>query len=535
MIAAKRRARTSSSSPSRTRGRASSGVALLAASSLLSCPSVVSRAALSPIAAAVWAAPERARTPAFGRPMGTTTNARSNARSNRGREIMVSMYPVPVLPPRPRGSGMRCPVSRRGSRTEKEAMTETELEANAEEYSSTVPDEKADNPASLVFYDDVPSEVVCARGVCVLDDDDDDDDADDGIAGSKDESSLVDRVLNSYLGPRALLAFASVLYGTNFPLGTMMNDALPPSAATSARMVLASLALSPFLPKLDRSLSATAALCGCFTALGYISQSLSLVDTSPATVAFLGAATVVVCPTLEVLVNKRPMGFRDAPQVWLAAALCLTGVGVLELYDPSGGNAVAGAAEAGSALSRVGWGDVLAILQAVGFGTSFFITERMMRGRPDQALPITAAQVSVTALLCMIWCVSDGWIGTVGSENYGLPGMFTDPSLRTAAGAVAWTGLITTAMNRFVETTSLGKVSSAEASVILATEPLWAALFAALWLHDDFGTNDYLGGFLIVAACVANTLKPTDFNRFFGDDDDELEGEVEVREQGRER
>jgi hypothetical protein len=160
----------------------------------------------------------------------------------------------------------------------------------------TVQDETVDSPASIVFYDDVIDEsvidgVVCARGVCVLAD------FDDEIEESG--NSLVDTVLNSYLGPRLLLAGASILYGTNFPLGRVMNDALPPSAATSARMVLAALALSPFLPKLSPKLAGSALLCGCFTALGYTTQSLALVDVSPATVAFLGAATVVVCPTLE--------------------------------------------------------------------------------------------------------------------------------------------------------------------------------------------------------------------------------------------
>lgn len=293
----------------------------------------------------------------------------------------------------------------------------------------TVQDELVDAPASIVFYDnvedkDLPNGVVCARGVCVLADD----------FGDIPNASLVDKALNSYLGPRILLAGASILYGTNFPLGAIMNQALPPSAATGARMVLAALALSPFLPKLSPKLAGPALLCGCFTALGYTTQSLALLDVSPATVAFLGAATVVVCPTLEALVDKKPMGLKEAPQTWLAALLCLFGVGILELYDPSG-------ATTGNALSAsIGWGDALAILQAIGFGTSFFLTERMMRGQPDQALPITAVQVSVTALICMIWCLADGWMAQPGAENWALPGLFLEPSLRTAAGAVAWTG-----------------------------------------------------------------------------------------------
>jgi len=330
-----------------------------------------------------------------------------------------------------------------------------------------------------------------------------------------------------------------------------MNESLPPSAATSARMVLASLALSPFLFKLSPKLIGSASLCGCFTALGYITQSLALVDVSPATVAFLGAATVssfyiiildrvaaktvrihlvssvsiesscntfytpaqniykvLVCPTLEALVDKKPMGVKDEPQKWLAAFLCISGVGILELYDPTG-----------SGVLEVGFGDVLALLQAVGFGTSFFLTERMMRGQPDQALPITAMQVSMTSLICVIWCLADGWIGQPGSGAYSLPNLFFEPTVMMAAGAIAWTGLVTTALNRVVETLSLGKVSSAEASVILATEPLWAALFAALLLSENFGANDFAGGGLIVLACLANTLKPTDFSRFWAESD----------------
>ena len=137
---------------------------------------------------------------------------------------------------------------------------------------------------------------------------------------------------------RFTLAFASVLYGTNFPLGSLMNSSLPPSFCTSARLFLSFVALSPFLPRLSPSLAKTATLCGAATATGYISQSLSLVSTPPSTVAFLGAATVIVCPALEALVDKRPMGIRSAPQTYLAGLLCLSGVAVLELWNPGSGD-----------------------------------------------------------------------------------------------------------------------------------------------------------------------------------------------------
>lgn len=225
-----------------------------------------------------------------------------------------------------------------------------------------------------------------------------------------------------------------------------------------------------------------------------------------------GAATVIVCPALEYFVYKKDMSLRKAPQTWLAATLCLVGVAILELYDPTGQTAMS------DVFSQVGTGDFFALLQSVGFGTSFVLTEKMMTKVPGQALPITAVQVSVTAFLTMLWSFSDGWIGSAGAESYGLPAMLFDPSLQSVALAVAWTGLITTALNRFIETTALGKMKSAEASVILATEPLFAALFAALWLSEDFGADDYIGGSLIVAACLATALKRKDFNFILGED-----------------
>ena len=90
-----------------------------------------------------------------------------------------------------------------------------------------------------------------------------------------------------------------------------MNDALPPAAATSARMLLAAVALSPFLLQLSPAIRMSALLCGCFTALGYVTQSLALVDTPAATVAFLGAVTVIVCPALEGAFSGRKLGLAD--------------------------------------------------------------------------------------------------------------------------------------------------------------------------------------------------------------------------------
>ena len=368
-----------------------------------------------------------------------------------------------------------------------------------------------------------PEGVVCARGVCVMAEEDAPE-----LCVLNEDTNAISCIENpaareeKQLWPSALLLGCSVLYGTNFGLGRLMNEALPPAATTSARMLLAAAALSPFLLQLKPSLRKQAALCGTFTAIGYISQSIALDDTPAATVAFLGATTVIVCPLLSATFGGRKLGPTDAPQTWIAAVLTLLGVGLLEMGDGGG--------------LAVGWGDAWSVLQAVGFGTSFYLTERMMAREPTQAMPITAMQCAMSALFAGIWAVADGGLfasdgtGWLVSEatraTHTLPGLLLDESMRPVALAALWTGLITTAANRVGETNALGKLSSSEAAVLLATEPFWAALFAALLLGEALGGADVAGGALIVGACLVNAQDAATIRGFLGMEQPDAPGDA---------
>ena len=201
------------------------------------------------------------------------------------------------------------------------------------------------------------------------------------------------------------------------------------------------------------------------------------------------------------------MGWKDAPQTWIAAVLCLTGVGILELYDPT---AVGGVTVL--SLDTMG-GDILALLQAVAFGTGCFLNAKMIREEPDQVLPVTAMLFAVTAGLSWLWCGVESLLA--GAPIFD-PVQFLDPSFHTVALAVLWTGLVSTAFNVVVEISALGRMPSSEASVLLASEPVWAAMFAAALLGETLKVNDYVGGAFIIGACLVNALvKPSDIQKLF--------------------
>merc|ERR1712127_363593 len=151
----------------------------------------------------------------------------------------------------------------------------------------------------------------------------------------------------------------------------------------------------------------------------------------------------------------------------------------------------------------------------------------------------------MTAFWASVWALLDGTgnLGNFGGNDgawlldeatrvqYAVPGVFLsafgqDEALRTVALAAIWTGVVTTAINRVGETTGLGKVSSSEASVLLATEPLWAAVFAGLFLGEEMGPQAIVGGALIVAACLTTSVKPQTLRNLFGGAPSDEEGDT---------
>jgi len=141
----------------------------------------------------------------------------------------------------------------RSTATETEELTKRRNETST--ISSNYDDDYGD------FDPTNPEGVICARGVCAVAEDEApeicylNEDLNEVVCEPNGENAEAPDLLSlAYIWPRALLLICSVLYGTNFPLGRLMNDAMPASAATSTRMVLASLALSPFLFQLKPEL-----------------------------------------------------------------------------------------------------------------------------------------------------------------------------------------------------------------------------------------------------------------------------------------
>lgn len=301
------------------------------------------------------------------------------------------------------------------------------------------------------------------------------------------------------LWPRALLLFVAAVFGTNFPMVKFLQSGAVPldaSTAALARFSLASLALMPAaVMELTRSKTpplgviSAGALVGLPVSLGYYSQALSLQNTDAGKSAFLCSLAVVIVPLLAKAFPKLQVdddaNSKSVLATWGAPFLAIVGVALLELADVSPPNV----------------GDAWGLVQAVGFAMGFMLNERAARRYPGYSLTISALQLSVMGVAAFFWVAYDM------STN---AGTLTFPSVADAfctlpnGFGLLYTGLVSTALTVVLSNISLSRVTAGELTVLLSTEPMWAAVFSAVLLGEHFGSGTFLGGALILAACIVN-------------------------------
>lgn len=312
-------------------------------------------------------------------------------------------------------------------------------------------------------------------------------------------SSAEEAAKNAIWRARAILIAVSAFYGTNFGCVKILGSALHPGVAALLRFSLAALVFMPQVIKVAQSNKKviTAGLeVGVYSAIGYFAQAESLLSTRASNVAFICSLAVIVVPIIESIAGERK-GWTYLKSAFFPALLAAAGVGCLEL----GGTTVPGV------------GDLWAFLQPLFFGLGFWRIEHHMKSasQPGEAQAFTGAMMLVVAALSAVWTVHDFVlpIAEYGQEmlNVALQSQFTNIiSDWHVPLAIAWTGIVTTALTSFGENIAMKQLDAAESTVIYSTEPLWGAAFASVTLGEHIGWNTILGAVLILTACAWRTV-----------------------------
>uniref|UniRef100_A0A0G4HGM5 EamA domain-containing protein n=1 Tax=Chromera velia CCMP2878 TaxID=1169474 RepID=A0A0G4HGM5_9ALVE len=378
----------------------------------------------------------------------------------------------------------------------------------------------------------------------------------------------------SWLFPRLATVLMAVTTGTNFGSIKFMQDTLPPSVAAAARFSVAALVIAPWVLKARLEVVGLGILGGIPVAIGYITQALGLNLSSADEAAFLCSLVVVFTPLLEAGLTGKKFKSHSVQ----AAVVALLGVALLTqksltLPDPSSfslssltdafvhlqeGKAQLGEETVGSGFGlplpvslSIGAGTLLNLVQAVGFSGGYVVAEEAMKRYPEEAVPYSGVTLWVTALAALVWAGGDLWgLGGVRESLEGLGVQSVREAVETggfafgdilahkeALLAVFYTGAIATALTVIVETVVLKYLGAGEMALILASEPLWAALFAGWLLGEAMGAKDIAGGALILSACVYGQMmalkEPGEQEEEEEEEEEHEEGRMKEREETR--
>ncbi len=269
-----------------------------------------------------------------------------------------------------------------------------------------------------------------------------------------------------------LLLLVTIVWGTTFPLLKTAAATLSGIEISALRFCIAALCMAPFALKAPRVAWRDGALLGAVALVSYVAQAYGLEHISANRSAFLTSLNVLMVPGLGLA-----LGARLTPQIFAAAVLACLGIGLLSWEG--GGNAV---------------GDAATLLCAFAYALYVILLSRSAPRHDARAL--AATQIVLMAVFGVLWLVL---------------GAFFDTRLATLAQrslpilpTLLYLGLIATAAMLFLQALAQRSIPAEKAAVIYAMEPVFATLFAWLWLGESLGPRGAVGGALVVIAVIVS-------------------------------
>lgn len=268
-----------------------------------------------------------------------------------------------------------------------------------------------------------------------------------------------------------VLFLVASAWGATFTLVKNVLTRIPPEPFivlrfTTAGIILLIIAITS--RKLPRSALRPGLILGALVFSGYWLQTRGLMTITPSRSAFLTGLYVVMVPFCDRLLFAK----RIAARAWLGCVLAAAGTTLL----------------IGGVDMRAGFGDILTITCAICFALHMVLSAKYSTG--TTALGLAAVQVIVVGIAAIP------------------PSLFVPrPHLTPFVIAVIlFTAIVTTALAFVLLMWGQSRVTATEAAVILAFEPMAAAITSIVFQHEPVTIGFVAGAVLILAAMVLSQL-----------------------------
>lgn len=274
----------------------------------------------------------------------------------------------------------------------------------------------------------------------------------------------------------AALLFVTVVWGATFPILKLATASLSGVEISALRFLIAAACMAPWVLKVPLHTWRDGAVMGALVLASYVGQAFGLEFISSNRSAFLTSLNVLMVPMLAWAWGARP-----DRTVFVAAALACLGIGLMS-YD-GGAHLLA---------------DTTTVLGALAYAAYVLLLSG--RSRLHVPIQLAAAQMFCMALMGGVWMfATGGW-----DRVYTLPQRLNPELL----AGLLYLGVVASAAMFFLQAVAQRYVNANESSVIYAMEPVFAAMFAWVWLSETMTQRAVLGAVIVVGAVVLSELKP---------------------------
>ena len=272
------------------------------------------------------------------------------------------------------------------------------------------------------------------------------------------------------------LLFVTLVWGATFPVLKIATAQLSGVEVSALRFMLAAVCMLPWALRAPSKAWWDGALLGAVVLFSYVAQAYGLQFISSNRSAFLTSLNVLMVPLLGLL-----FGNALSWRVIVAAVLACAGIGLMS-WD-GGANFVA---------------DVSTVAGALGY--ALYVIVLSARAARHEARSLAATQSVWMAVLGCGWMLADA----VGTDSLHTLGARLNVEI---LWGLAYLGVVATAGMLFLQARAQRHVSADKAALIYAMEPVFAALFAWLWLSEGLTLRAALGAAVVVFAIVFSEWK----------------------------
>jgi drug/metabolite transporter (DMT)-like permease len=294
--------------------------------------------------------------------------------------------------------------------------------------------------------------------------------------------------MKKYIGEIALFSI-TIFWGVTFPIIKLALNDISPMLFIAIRFSFAALLLLPFLLKpllqADIEVIKSGLFLGLLFFIGFGTQTAGLYHTTATKSGFITGTFVIFIPILQLILERKAPGKGNIIGIALVIIglilLSSKGVTVLDILSELGNN--------------FNVGDFLTLICAFFYALYVVYIDIITKKYDYKALIIL--QVLFTGLA--------GFVFTFLFDAAGIESVRYDFN-KTVILVILYTAIFSSILATVIQTKYQKTVTPTKAGIIFSLEPIFAALFAFLIIHEEISSFGIIGCIFIFTGVLVSEL-----------------------------